>query len=155
MGIKIVMYDEKKQAQQIISNIFSINHDGVIINIEEENEALAIQIEIEYLAELRASEHKTFVYKLLEYSNLKFIDICNENKTYTNIEEIKQMELTILESGIRDEKIIIGVCSHKSAYGELEFMTNGVMIFDQDNVKMEYTELQEIAKKYWENWSKK
>ncbi|MDR1179614.1 MAG: hypothetical protein LBK44_03850 [Spirochaetales bacterium] len=133
-----------------IADIFSINHDGKIIKLEKKDNILEIKVEIAYLAELRNNTDKILNYKISGCSGLKFVDICENSKIYTNIQEIEKMELTILEAKRRDNIIIIGVCSQKCPYGELQLCANDIIIYDQNNGEIKYSELKKMAKEYWE-----
>jgi hypothetical protein len=134
-----------------IMNVFSINHDGIIINLEEEINDLNIDIEIEYLAKYFDKTFSIIKYKIMDFKKIKFID-CDNNK-YDKISEIKNMELSIYKAEIgKNENIIIKVWSDKIPYGELYLWGNDIKIYNQNNYEIEYSKLQEICEKYWHNF---
>jgi hypothetical protein len=137
-----------------IVNIININHDGIIVNIEKENNFLNIDIEIAYLTKYINEEYTLFRYKIIEYKEIELIDC--DNNIYNDINEIKNMKLNIIEAKIgNDNNIVIGVWAHKKVpYGKLYLWANDIKIYDQNYCEMEYNKLDEICKKYWDDWQK-
>jgi hypothetical protein len=137
-----------------IADVFSVNHDDIIVNIEKEGSELNIDIEIEYLARYLEISFSLIRYKIAGFLKLEFID-CDNNR-YENISDIKKMELGILEAEIgEDENIKIKVDSYEIPYGELYLWGNDIKIYDQNNCEVEYDKLIEICKNYWSNFNSK
>jgi HD superfamily phosphohydrolase len=140
-----------------IVDVFSINHDGTIINIEKENNDLNIDIEINYLANYINKSFTIIKYKIINFKKMELIDLVNYIK-YENITEIKSIEVNINNAEIgEDENIIIHIWSEKNKIyeGKLYLWADDIKIFDQDNHEIEYYKLNEICKKYWNDWKKK
>lgn len=137
-----------------IMNVFSINHDGKIVNIEEEMNDLNIDIELEYLAKYFDKTFSLIKYKIMNFKKLEFID-CDNNKC-DKISEIKNMKLNIYEAEIgKNKNIIIKVWSDKIPYGELYLWGTDIKIYDQNNCEIEYNKLDEICERYWDNFHNK
>ena len=49
-----------------IMNVININHDGIILNMEKENDDLKIDVEIGYLAKYINETHTLLRYKLIK-----------------------------------------------------------------------------------------
>ena len=130
-----------------------LNHDGVIMEIRHENNQLDMKIEINYLANMINKEYTIMKYKLLGYSKLEFINCEENNKKYTNIDEIEKMELTILNARKIKNEICIDVVTSNDKYGQVYLLADDIIIYDQNNIEMDYNELYEICKNYWNNLS--
>jgi hypothetical protein len=50
-----------------IANIFSINHDGTIVNIEKEGNELNVDIDIQYLAQYFGNSFSLIRYKIIGF----------------------------------------------------------------------------------------
>ena len=140
-----------------IVHVFQINHDGSIVKIEEESEdILNIDVEIQYLAEIIDKKFNIFRYKLFGYSKL-FLNCCidkSSDKSYYNTKEIENMGLTILTAEKNDNVIVItvtSVLSEDCIFGQLHIQAEDIIIYDQENNKIEYEKLKEISKNYWKN----
>jgi hypothetical protein len=141
----------KMELDKII-DVFSINHDGTIVNIRKEKNDLNIDIDIQYLAQYFEKSFTIMKYKIKDFLKLEFID-CDNNK-YENISEINKMELNIYEAELgEDGNIIINVWSDKIPYGKLFLWGNDIKIYDQNNSEIEYNKLIEICENYWDNFS--
>jgi hypothetical protein len=139
-----------------IAHVFSINHDGVIIKLEQINSSLNIQVDIQYLASVKNSQNRILNLKLLECSNFKFVDFIDNNKIYRDIKKIQEMELSILTAEVKEKIIVVGVFwNDECPYGELQFSAKDILIFDQDGVEIEYMELIAMVTEYWGSLAKK
>jgi hypothetical protein len=147
---------DEKETLEKIADVFSINHDGVIIKLEQINSSLNIQVDIQYLASVKNSQNRILDLKLLECSNFKFVDFIDNNKIYRDIKMIQEMELSIINAEVKENIIVVGVsCNDECPYGELQFSAKDIVIFDQNGVEIEYTELIAMAKEYWGRLAKK
>jgi hypothetical protein len=134
-----------------IAKILSMNHDGEIIELNQENDHLNIKIKIRYLAKMINEEYTIMNYKLVGYSRLEFVNFKENNRKYDNIKEIAKMELIILNAKKNKSRICINVCTTNNEYGKIYLWTDDIIIYDQNNIEIEYNELYEICKKYWNN----
>ncbi|MDR0524338.1 MAG: hypothetical protein LBG90_00515 [Spirochaetaceae bacterium] len=137
-----------------IVNILAINHDGTIIKIVPENYNLNIQVEIQYLANMINEKYTIMNYKLLEYSKFVFIDIYKNNKIYTDIDEIAKTELSIGYTRYENNNIIIDVFSSDCPYGQIHLMANDIIIYDQNDIEIDYEQMIKMSEEYWNNFSK-
>jgi hypothetical protein len=145
---------EKHINRDKIIKTLCLNHDGVITEIRHENNQLNMKIEISYLANMINEDYTIMKYKLLGYSKLEFINCEENNKKYTNIDEIEKMELTILDAKKIKKGICINVVTSNDKYGIIFLLADDIIIYDQNNIEMDYNELYEICKNYWNNLSK-
>jgi hypothetical protein len=134
-----------------IVKILTLNHDGKIIEMKHKNNQLNIKIEIGYLAKIINKDYTVMNYTILGYSKLEFINSYENNKKYTNIEEIGKMKLEIINARKRKNNICINVVKNQSQEGKIYLWADDIIIYDQNNIEMDYNELHKIGEKYWNN----
>ena len=134
-----------------IRDVFCINHDGTIINLEKSGNDLNVDIDIKYLAECFDKSFHIIKYKILDLKKVELISC--DNIKYEDINQIKNMELSIYEAEIDiNENVKINVWSEIIPYGQLYIWANDIKIFDQNNCEIEYSKLCDICEKYWRNF---
>jgi len=77
--------------------VFCNNQDGHIINIEKENNALNIYVQIKYLARNFGEKYDIMKYKII---NFKKIELNVLAKKYEKIDEINNITLDIINAEV-------------------------------------------------------
>jgi hypothetical protein len=137
-----------------IVKTLTLNHDGKIIEMKHKDNQLYIKIEIGYLAKIINKDYTVMNYKILGYSKLEFINCYENNKKYTNIDEIEKMKLEIINARKIRNNICINVVRNQSQEGKIYLWADDIIIYDQNNIEMDYNELHKICEKYWNNLQK-
>ena len=76
----------------------------------------------------------------------------SSHKSYHNIKEIENMDLIILTAEKDENSIAITVLSEDCIFGQLHIQAEDIIIYDQENNKLEYEKLKEISENYWKNF---
>lgn len=151
----------KIKGPENISNVFSIFHDGGIVNCHHENGSLLFEIEIQYLAERINPDFQKFMLRLNEVKNLYFStwsnDLKSEPKVLRDTTTIFKSELEILE-GNSEENLIQVVClQHSPEFdycgGKLCFSSTSVEVTDETGKGYSIEELAALCKSYWDEWA--
>ncbi|MCV6637139.1 hypothetical protein [Candidatus Albibeggiatoa sp. nov. NOAA] len=153
----------KIQNLEDISDIFSIFHDGIIVENHFKNNILILSVEIEYLAERIHSTFTQFEVTLYGFNNVAFSTWPARPEAkpekLTNIQTILMSELLILESNlIKDNRIeVICFCNQPSdeydyGGGELSFTVDSAEVKDEAGKFYTIDELDELCKSYWNRW---
>ena len=107
----------KIKGSENIREIFSIFHDGGIVNCQIENDTLMMDVEIQYLAERINPSFRKFSITLAEVGSIRFLtwpnDLHSEPALMTDVKTIFKSDLEILEGNIkgREIQVICNQCS--------------------------------------------
>ena len=153
----------KIEGSNNIKDIFSIFHDGCIINCHLEENALVMEVEIEYLAERINPHFRKFTVRLAEIQKLRFStwlnDLESEPLVLTKFDSIFKPELEIAQGNVVEGQIQI-ICLQSDPEfeycgGELYFTAVSAEVFDEAGKFYSVGELVTLANAYWKEWSEK
>ncbi len=149
--------------QQDIEDIFSILHDGIIENYSGDKCKLILKVGCLYLAELI---DKDFEYFYIEINDIKKIELFawmnpaeQEQKIYTELEDIFQAELDILSADKKDDNIVITCNQSNTEFnfcgGILTLNCLSIKVYDQNKSELTIEKFGEVCKQYWDNFEKR
>lgn len=145
-----------------LADLFSILHDGVIVEAVVENRDLTLRVEIRYLTQRIRSDFTTFVVRLAGVEDLAFTTWPNDASLLPQLlrdaSEIFVPALDIL-SGELKEGLIHVACnqpSPKAPYcgGTLAFRAKSAEVSDELGKRYSHSELVELARGYWDEWKR-
>ena len=148
--------------QNDIRDIFSIFHDGGIVDCEGDFDKLTLTIQCNYLAELINPDFENFFVDLIGINKLEFDPWTNpihlEKRDFRSHEEYLKVDLEILSAEIKDDFVLITCNQHDTDLdfcgGNLMISANGFKLFDHNNKQMTMDQLDSISRTYWDNASK-
>ena len=151
----------KIEGSENIKDIFSIFHDGGIVNVHLEKDVLFMEVEIQYLAELIYPNFRKFSVVLNCIENIRFStwpgDLKSDPEVLTDIDTIFKPELEILEGNIKDGEMQIICNQHLPDFdycgGELYFTASFAEVFDEAGKSYSINELDTLCKEYWDEWA--
>lgn len=140
-----------QQAQ--ISRAIYLFHDGTISSIKRRFNDLILQVDIPYLAEMLSSEYRFFTISLCECEEIFFQYWLSEIIEY-DLETMSKLELEINKAMNEDGYIQIScmISNPDIVGGDLFIKTTGIKIFDQQELEITLSELETIAKNYWDQY---
>ncbi|PYE42097.1 hypothetical protein HUB98_24155 [Paenibacillus barcinonensis] len=132
--------------QKVLFNIF---HDGTLFEIIEDDGDYLITIEIQYLAERVKVVFDLFHIQLRKPNGIFFKD-SESDRVVDDVSKIKEMELEILHTELKEERISI-FCGNEenNNYGFLMIEAEDIQIFDQEHKDLELNELKKMTQDYW------
>ncbi len=141
--------------------LFSIFHDGDIVNVELNSKQLRFEVEILYLAKRINPEFTKFFVTLENVNNLTFStwsNIPGRDEILDSVEAIFEPVLEILSAEVKDNFIEVACSqsSNKYAYcgGNLRFIADTATITDESGKSYSVNELDSICSEYWEAWQR-
>lgn len=141
-----------------LGDVFSIFHDGTIIEYSGTLPTVTLKISCLYLAEMIDKNYEYFYLTLLNVEKLElqtWPTLKNENGTVLDdLNGIFQVELEILRGKINSEKEIEVNCLHIDSIaeysgGDLIIKYSDFEIFDHNKNFISIKELEGIATDYW------
>jgi hypothetical protein len=144
-----------------IRDIFSVLHDGGVVSWANNEDALTLKVECEYLAERIDRTFQSFTIKLDDVQMLEFepwvADASLSQSIFTNIDEIFQGELILSSATIEEESVRIYCVQRYSKFGysggELRLSAKAIALFDHAGKPLSVDDILQIGKQYWEEWS--
>ena len=129
-------------------NIFDNNHDGIIVNLGKQFDNLLIDVKIRYLAKKFDQTYELLKYKIINYKRLELS--VDEKHSYFDIDEIKKMQLTIINAEVGfNHSLLINVWNKTITKGKLHIWSNynnDIKIYDQSDNEMEYETFNAICR---------
>lgn len=146
-----------------IRDVFSIFHDGGIVDCEGDLDKMTLTIQCNYLAELINPDFENFYVDLIGITKLHFDPWMNpidlDKIEFNSHEEFLKVGLEILSSDIKDDYVLI-TCNQYDA--DLDYCGGNLMIsatdfglYDHDKNVMTIEELDSICILYWDKFSKR
>lgn len=150
------------EEREDIRDIFSIFHDGCIVVASIQTNTLVLDIEIQYLAEIKP-EYKGFKVFLYGFRDVEFStwpsDLKSAPEKIKDIQSIFRPELEMLEANLKENSIEVVCSQHSSAYdycgGELSFKVDFAAVQDESGKLYTIDELDILCKGYWDEWASK
>jgi len=142
-----------------IRDIFSIFHDGRIVNCKGDFNKLTLTIQCNYLAELINPDFEYFYVDLIGINKLDFDPWMNpidlEKIEFNSHEDFLKVDLEILSSEIKEDIVLI-TCNQHDTYlnfcgGNLMISANNFNLYDHNKVVLTIEQLDTICRKYWDN----
>lgn len=148
--------------QNDIRDIFSIFHDGGIVDCRGDLQKLTLTIQCNHLAELINPDFENFYLDLIELNKLDFYPWMNpielEKIDFDSYKDYLKVDLEILSAKIKDDLIIVTCNQHDT---DLDFCGGNLMIsakdfnlYDHKLTPMTIDQLDLISRNYWDNASK-
>lgn len=147
---------------QKIERIFSTLHDGTISAWTGDKNLLTLTVDCQYLAERIDKSFDKFYLELFTINRLEFTPWSNSVNVpaiiKTDWADIFKAELEILSADIQDEIVIIACNQSNPKYnysgGNLAMSCQTIKVFDQNKNELTVDQFDQIAKNYWNEWSK-
>jgi hypothetical protein len=130
-------------------DVFNIFHDGTISDLYRTKNSLILKIEIEYLAELINENFSCFYCELVNCEKFSFKFWSDENKGTTDLEEIKNYVLEIMDTKLSGEELIVSCRNDEIPDGNLYIKTQIIKLFNQERLEISLNELSVICHSYW------
>lgn len=145
--------------QNDIRDIFSIFHDGGIVDCKGDLHKLTLTIQCKYLAELINPDFEVFYIDLIGINKLDFDPWMNpidlEKIDFNSYEEYLKVDLEILSAEIKDDVVLITCNQHDTDLdfcgGNIIISANDFKLFDYNSKQLTIEQLDSICKKYWDN----
>ncbi len=139
-----------------IADVFSIFHDGSIINWAELEDGLELEVSCIYLAELINKDYELFYIKLINIHEIFFEPWYiqqEKDEKITGYDKLFTLHLEIMSGKIMENHI--GVFSYTRSYPEL--FSGGILkigcdyitVFDQKKNALSYSTLDNLCRTYW------
>ncbi|BDD01373.1 hypothetical protein PEPS_36530 (plasmid) [Persicobacter psychrovividus] len=146
-----------------IRDVFSIFHDGGIVDCQGDLNKLILTIQCNYLAELINPDFENFYVDLICVNKLDFDPWMNpidlKKIEFKSHEEYLKVDLEILSSEIEDDYVLITCNQHDTDLdycgGNLIISANDFRLFDHNKNVMTIEELESICRLYWDKFSKR
>lgn len=139
---------------QDILDLFTILHDGSIVELVKVDSQINIKIEIDYLAKMIREDHDHIFLLIDNPKNMIFIPWSDEQGSITTMEEISHLELEILGCDTENDKYIIHChCDekrHEYPGGDLVLDFTEFIVKDQEGKTIGLQKLRTLANNYWQ-----
>ena len=150
------------QGFENVRDIFSIFHDGSIVEWKQKGSDIELIVEIQYLAERVCKSYDRFSVVLHNIKEISFETWPHTKEVspwvISDIHEIFKPELEILSAETEEglHKIICNQHSTEFEYcgGNLKFSCVEAEVKDQGGKEYSIEELDKICNEYWEAWAK-
>lgn len=146
-----------------IARLFSIFHDGKMLNARCGGKDAVIEVEIRYLAQRIGPGRTRFIVRFFDAENFSFDTWENEpagaSKMLIGLDSIFQHELEILSSESVGDGIVVA-CNAPGANqnfcgGELRFQAKRAQVTDEMGVSWSLEQFAQLSHDYWSEWSQK
>ncbi len=134
--------------------LFSLFHDGSILNIKKDNHNYTFKVDILYLAER--------IYPDFCYLNVRLVgvqefvlEIVEFSKVITDIDQMNQFDIEVLQAEIEDDGIKILCSCDRGDFSYLTIKADDIQVYDPDWNAIELAQLEQIARGYWEDFAKR
>jgi len=128
--------------------VFCNNHDGHIIDIEKENNALNIYVQIKYLARNFGEKYNIMKYKIINFEKIELNVLA---KKYEEIDEINNITLVIINAEVgKEHSLLINILVNGTSLGKLYIWAgkeNDIKIYDQENNEIEYSKFNNYCRR--------
>lgn len=146
-----------------IQNIFNIFHDGTIETWNGDKSKLTLKISCLYLAQRINKSYEYFYLELINIDTITLnpwtIPIDAQDIIKTNLQEIFETELEILNAEIENGSVEISVAQSNSninySGGILTLNCQEIKIYDHQKVLINLEYLEDICNQYWDGFGKK
>lgn len=142
-----------------IATVFSIFHDGVIVNHNSLTNGIELTVECQYLVELINANFTKFYLRLNDVTLLEFETWMNsavlKSQLQTTSSDIFKTELEILSAEIKEGAVEV-CCSqnnHEFNYsgGILKIVAKKITVYCENKKEISIERLCAIGNSYWKN----
>ena len=145
--------------QDDIRDIFSIFHDGGIVDCKGAFNKLTLTIQCNYLAELINPDFEKFYLDLIEINKLDFDPWMNpidlEKVHFDSYADYLKVDLEILSAEIKDDLVFVACNQHDTDLdfcgGNLMISAKKINLYDHKMTPMTIDQLDLVCRKYWDN----
>ena len=145
-----------------IRDIFSIFHDGGIIDYKGDLNKMTLTIQCNYLAELIKPDFENFYVDLINITKLEFDPWINQidlpKREFNNYEEFLKEDLEIISTEIKDSYVFISCYQHNTdlgySGGNLMISAHDIKVYAHDREPMTIEQLNSICRLYWGKFGK-
>lgn len=138
---------------EVQADIFNKFHDGRFTKFLRCKADVDFLIDIQYLAETVNSEFTSFSGKLKNCSKLEFIVWGKEHEGIDDLKILGILDLEIISAKAIDNKIAIGCyLSGGNCGGDLVFIADDIVMFDESGQEINFDKLNDISKRYWNSY---
>lgn len=145
-----------------IRDVFSIFHDGGIIDFTGDLNKLTLKIQCNYLAELISPKFENFYIELTDIKKLDFDPWMNPidltKRVFDNYKDYLKANLDIISAGVKDDDVLITCYQHNTDLdycgGNLTISANEVKVYDHDNNLITIEQLDSVCRLYWNKFGK-
>ncbi len=145
-----------------ISEMFSVFHDGAILNFQHHDDICQFDVEIEYLTKRINPNFTKFKVVISGVGSFRFVtwpkDSNDKPQVFCDINTIFKPNLEILSGATKGNQVQVSCNQLGDFYycgGELYFLANSAIVTDENNKSYSLKELKNLSKEYWEEWSSK
>ena len=134
--------------------LFSLFHDGSILNIKKDSHNYTFRVDILYLAErihpdfsylnVRLVDVKEFILQKIEY-----------NEVVTDIDQMNQFDIEVLQAEIEDDGIKIFCSYNRGDFSYLTIKADDIQVYDPEWNAIELAQLEQVTRGYWEDFAKR
>ena len=145
-----------------IRDVFSVLHDGTIIEWAGDKNLLTLKIGCQYLAERIDSTFENFFVELFNINRLALVPWMNpielEQEYFVELKDIFQAELDILSADIENDLVKV-ICNQRNVDfdycgGTLYINCNEIRIYDQERNELTMERLDQIGREYWDEFAR-
>lgn len=138
------------------ADIFCIFHDGSFSSFIRNQGDVELTIDIQYLAELINPKYSMFKVKLRNCTKLGYHVWGEEHRIVADLNTLDKLDLEIANAEVMNNYVAVKCYSAvESCGGDLVFMTDDILIFDEGGQEISLDKLDEICKLYWSSDHKK
>ena len=145
--------------QNDIRDVFSIFHDGGIVDCKGDFTKLTLTIQCNYLAELINPNFEYFYVDLIGVIRLDFDPWMNpvelEKIEFNSHDDFLKVDLEILSAEAKDDLVIITCNQHDTDLdycgGNLMISANDFNVLDHNKTTMTIEQLETVCRQYWDS----
>jgi hypothetical protein len=141
--------------------LFNIFHDGGLTLQSAKGDEIVLRVDIQYLAERFDPAFEFFTVRLTGVAELWFAADGREQAPLTDSEEIFALELEILSGSVVGEAVNVKCASLSLSPGQgwstgnLRLSPCCAEVWDQGGKRLGLTELEDAARSYWDEFSRR
>ena len=147
---------------EYVRDIFSILHDGTIVEWTGNKDFLTLKIGCQYLAEKLDPTFEYFFIDLIDISKLALVPWMNpitlEQEYFVELKDVLQAELDILSAEIDNDSVKISCTQRDSNFhfcgGALYINCKGSKVYDQNKNEVAIDKLHQICNEYWDEFGR-
>lgn len=126
-------------------SIWNLLHDGTIVGLTREGQKVLATIDISYLRSRFAEPGQFFVMELLDCVELEYTPY--GESPISSLQEISAQEPEILEGNFKEGCVVV-----TSSKGILRLRYGALVLRFESGTPLSKKELDDCARRYWEEW---
>jgi hypothetical protein len=144
-----------------IRDLFSILHDGTILNWKGNKKSLTLEVGCEYLAERIDPSFEVFFIELTDILRLALVPWMKnelEQEYFIELGDIFRARLNISFAEIENEFVKVSCSLSDNSFdycgGPLYIYCKGIKVYNQDKIELTIDKLSQISKEYWDEFAR-